>query len=124
MKLSEKQKSDWMEALKNLEYLSDGETIVEYTKGDFWDSGFFQVRGNYFFTEKAMIFVGGALGSTNWSIPYEKITEIKKCNVGGIVPIIPTGVKVFYTNEKGKSVKKVCSLLKRDEWIELLNRNR
>ena len=121
MKLSEKQKNDWIAALKNLGYLPEGENLVEHTAGDFWEFLFSQVRGNFFFTEKTMIFVGGMLGSTNWAVPYEKITEIKKCNVGGLIPIMPTGIKIFYTDEKGKSGKKICSVLKRNNWIDFLN---
>ncbi|MBO4982048.1 MAG: PH domain-containing protein [Lachnospiraceae bacterium] len=121
MKLSEKQKNEWITLLKNLGYLPEGETLVEHTAGDYWEFGFSQVRGNFFFTEKTMIFVGGMLGNNNWGVPYDKITEIKKCNAGGIIPIIPTGIKVIYADENGKSAKKVCSVLKRNDWMEFLN---
>lgn len=121
MKLSEKQKNDWIESLKKLGYMAEGENLVEHTAGDYWEFRVTQVRGNFLFTEKTMVFVGGLLGNNNWGIPYEKITELKKCNVGGLLPFMPTGIKITYTDEDGKSKKKICSVMKRNDWIDFLN---
>lgn len=63
---------------------------------------------------------GGLIGKVSFSIPYSKITELKLCNIGGLIPLIPTGIKVTYTEENGKSVKKKCSVMKRKQWISYL----
>lgn len=57
IKLSEKQKNDWITTLKNLGYLPEGENLVEHTAGDCWEFILSQVRGNFFFIEKTMIFL-------------------------------------------------------------------
>jgi len=120
MKLTEKQLNDWTEALRSRELMGADETIIEHTKGDCWEL-MSQTRGNIFFTEKAIIFYGGLLGSTAYAYPYNKIKEIKKCNVGGLIKIIPTGIMVVYENEKGKIKKSRLSVLKRKDWIEYIN---
>jgi len=122
MNLSEKQKKQWIDTLRESGYMSEEDNLVEHTKGDLWEMGFSKVSGNFLFTDKNFIFVGGLLGSTAFCIAYDKITGIKKCNVGGLIPLIPTGIKITYTNEKGKSAKKVCSVLKRNNWIEFLSK--
>ncbi len=122
MNLSEAQKKQWIDALRELGYLSEEDNLVEHTKGDLWEMIFSQTRGNFLFTNKNFIFAGGLLGSSNFCIAYDKITGIKKCNVGGLIPLIPTGIKITYTNEKGKSATKVCSVLKRNDWIEFLSK--
>ncbi len=48
------------------------------------------------------------------------MTQLKLCNVGGLIPIMPTGILVTYTDENGKSVKKKCSVLKRKDWLAFL----
>ena len=122
MNLSEKQKTQWIDTLRELGYMSEEDNLVEHTKGDLWEMVFSQVSGNFLFTDKNFVFVGGLMGSTNFCIAYDKITGIKKCNVGGTIPLIPTGIKITYTNEKGKPAKKVCSVLKRNNWIEFLSK--
>lgn len=120
MKLSEAKVKEWAEALRSLELMGEDETIIEHTNGDCWEF-FSQTRGNIFFTEKSMIFIGGLLGSTCYVYPYDKITEVKKCNVGGLIKIIPTGIRVTYENEKGKIKKSRLSTFKRKDWIEYIN---
>lgn len=73
-----------------------------------------------YFTEKQVIFIGGLLGNTSYVMPYYKITEIKKCNVGGLIKSIPTGIMRVYENEKGKIKKRRFSALKRNQWIDYL----
>lgn len=100
--------------------ISANDTIQDSTKGDLWDFGS-QIRGTYFFTAERLVFIGGLGGSANFSAPYNKITELKLCNVGGLIPIIPTGIRVVYTDENGKSVKRKCSVMKRKDWLAFLS---
>ena len=118
MKLTEQKKKEWEDTLKEIELMPAADSIQEHTQGDLWEF-LAQTRGNYFFTETRFIFTGGLLGAYNFSIPYNAITELKLCNVGTL-PIIPTGIKVTYTDENGKVCKKKCSVLKRKEWLAYL----
>ena len=120
MDLSESKKNEWESNLKEIELMSADETIEEHTKGDFWEL-LSQTRGQYFFTNEKFIFVGGILGVDNFAIPYSSIKSLKLCNVGGIIPIVPTGIKVTYMNEKGKLRTKKCSVPKRKEWLAYLS---
>lgn len=102
--------------------LMDKDDSVEIMeKGDYWEKFLIfnsQVRGVYYFTKKSIIFIGGLAGTTNFSIPYKSIKELKKCNV---VLFIPCGVKViFHDDKKGKDKKYTFSLLKRDKWIKFI----
>lgn len=94
--------------------------MIEHTKGDLWEM-MSQKRGNFFFTNEKFIFTGGLLGVSNFDVKYSDIKELKLCNVGGLIPIIPTGIKVICQNpENGKTVKHKCSVLKRKVWLEFL----
>ncbi len=115
MALTEEKKAKWEETLRELELLTDGETIEDHTAGDLW-SWTGQTRGNYFFTKDKLIFVSG-FGFENLVIKYNDIKAIKKCFVG---PLIPTGIKVTALNEKGKEKKHKLSVMKRNNWIQLL----
>lgn len=119
MSLTDQKKAEWEATLKELELISGDDAILEHTQGDLWEF-LGQTRGNYFFTNSKFIFVGGLMGSTNFSIPYSNITELKLCNVGGFLPIMPTGIKVTYTDEGGKTRSKKCSVLKRKDWLAYL----
>lgn len=101
--------------------ISDTDTIQDSTKGDLWEF-FSQIRGTYFFTEERLVFIGGFGGMNNFSAPYNKITELKLCNVGALLRIMPTGILVVYTDENGKSVKKRCSVMKRKDWLAFLSK--
>ena len=116
MKLSDQNKAEWETSLKEAQLMTGDDSIQEHTQGDLWDF-LGQTRGNYFFTNTKFIFVGGLGGSTNFSLPYNAITELKLCNVGGI---IPTGIRVTYTDEGGKTRKKKCSVMKRKDWLAYL----
>ena len=119
MGFTEQKKNEWEKSLREAELISATDTIQDTTKGDLWDFGS-QIRGTYFFTAERLVFVGGLGGSANFSAPYNKITELKLCNVGGLIPIIPTGIRVVYTDQNGKNVKKKCSIMKRKDWLALL----
>lgn len=119
MGLTEQKKNEWENSLKDAGLLSLTDKIQDTTKGDLWDFGS-QIRGTYFFTAERLVFVGGLGGSTTFSAPYNKITQLKLCNVGGLIPIMPTGILVVYTDENGKNVKKKCSVMKRKDWLAFL----
>lgn len=122
MKLGPNEVAKWESSLKEAEYMGADDHIIEHTKGDLWEM-MSQVRGNYFFTNEKFIFVGGLLGTSNFSVKYSDIKELKKVNIGGLIPIIPTGIKVICQNpENGKTVKHKCSVMKRKEWIEYLSK--
>ena len=118
MKLSEKKKQEWEKTLRELNLMGADDVIEEHTQGDLW-TFMSQTRGNYFFTKEKFIFVSG-FGVETFSVAYGDISGMKTCNVGGLIPIIPTGIKVSFMDEKGKLVTKKCSVMKRKDWIAYL----
>lgn len=118
MKLSEKQRLNWEKTLKESSLMDENDVIEEHTAGDLW-TFFSQTRGNYFFTKEKFIFISG-FGVETFSVAYGDISGMKTCNVGGLIPIIPTGIKVSFMDEKGKLVTKKCSVMKRKDWIAYL----
>ena len=118
MKLSDQKKATWESMLRDSGMIGLIDTIQEHTKGDLWDPG--QIPGDFFFTTEKFAYVsGGLIGKVAFSIPYNKITGLKLCNVG-IIPFLPTGIKVTYTDENGKTEKKKCSVMKRKQWLAYL----
>ncbi|MBD5452161.1 MAG: PH domain-containing protein [Lachnospiraceae bacterium] len=118
MKLAQSKKEQWEKTLRELELISADDVIEEHTQGDLW-TFMSQTRGNYFFTKEKFIFVSG-FGVETFSVAYGDISGLKTCNVGGLIPIIPTGVKVSFMDSNGKLVTKKCSVTKRKEWIAYL----
>lgn len=118
MKLSNDKKEKWEKTLKELELINADDVIEEHVQGDLW-SFMSQTRGNFFFTKEKFVFTGG-LGTSNFSVAYTDITSMKTCNVGGLIPLIPTGIKVTFNNAEGKNVTKKCSVMKRKNWIAYL----
>ncbi|MDE7360051.1 MAG: hypothetical protein K2N39_11620 [Lachnospiraceae bacterium] len=94
MKLDVGAVGKWEKSLREAEYMSDDDHIIEHTKGDLW-AMMSQTRGNFFFTNEKFIFVGGLLGASNFAVKYSDIKELKLVNVGGLIPIIPTGIMVI-----------------------------
>lgn len=120
MKLKPNEVAEWEETLRKLEYMSDDDHIIEHTQGDLWE-WMSQTRGNFFFTNEKFIFIGGLLGASSFVAKYSDIKELKLVNVGGLIPMIPTGIMVICQNpENGKMVKHKCSVMKRKEWLEYL----
>lgn len=120
MKLSDKKKEKWESTLRELEYIGKDDEIIEHTAGDLWEFAS-QTRGNYFFTNEKFIFVGGLLGTSNFVVKYSDIKDLRTIMVGGLIPIIPTGIAVTVENpENGKTKKYKCSVPKRKQWIEYL----
>lgn len=121
MKLKPDAVAKWESTLRELEYISDDDHIIEHTQGDLWEM-MSQTRGNFFFTNEKFIFVGGLLGVSNFAVKYSDIKELKKVNVGGLIPVIPTGIKVVCRKpDSDKTVNHKCSVMKRKEWIEYLS---
>lgn len=106
---------------KEAEMIDKDDTLEVTDKGDYWEKFIFfhnQIRGYYYYTKKKLIFIGGALGSTQFIIPYEIIKNISKCNVA---IFMPTGIKLeVFDEQKGKLKKYKMSVLKRDKWIEYI----
>jgi len=119
MKLTEQKKEELEKKMRDAGLISEQDTIQECVDGDLWEFGS-QVRGRFYFTNEKFLFLGGLLGASNFNVPYDKITEVKLCNVGGLIPIIPTGIKVTYTKEDGNVEKKKCSVMKRKDWLAYL----
>lgn len=118
MKLSEQKKEKWEKTLRDSGLISLIDTIQEHTKGDLWYPG--QIPGNFFFTTEKFVYVGkGLICKETFGVPYNKITGLKLCNVG-IIPFLPTGIRVTYTDENGKTQKRKCSVLKRKQWLAYL----
>lgn len=118
MKISDQKKATCEGKLRDSGMIGLIDTIQEYTKGDIWDPQ--QISGEFFFTTEKLVFQsGGLIGRVAFSIPYNKITGLKLCNVG-FIPFLPTGIKVTYTEEDGKTRKKKLSVLKRKQWLAYL----
>lgn len=118
MKLAQSKKEEWEKTLRELGLISEDDVIEEHTQGDLW-TFYSQTRGNYFFTKEKFVFVSG-FGLETFSVAYGDISGMKTCNVGGIIPLIPTGIKVSFMDENGKLVSKKCSVMKRKDWMAYL----
>lgn len=120
MALTEEKKLEMEKLLREANLMGEEDTIEEHTAGDYYPlTG--QVRGNYYFTKERVIFVSG-WGVENFSLKYSGIRGIKKCFIG---PFFPFGVKVtveIEENGKTKTKKYKFSLMKRNYWIELLEK--
>ncbi len=120
MKLKPEKVAEWEKTLREAGYMGEDDHIIEHTQGDLWEMAS-QTRGNFFFTNEKFIFVGGLLGVSNFAVKYSDIKELKKINVGGLIPLIPTGIKVTCQDpENGRMKKHKCSVMKRKEWIAFL----
>ena len=73
----------------------ENETIIEKVKGDYWEKFLFmynQKRGEFTITDKRVFFKGGFI--TTFSINYEDIESISKCDFGPLIRFIPTGISI------------------------------
>lgn len=118
MKLSNDKKVEWEKTLKELELINADDVIEEHVQGDLW-SFMTKTSGNYFFTREKFVFIS-AFGVHSFSVAYGNITSMKTCNVGGFIPVMPTGIKVSFIDGEGKSVNKKCSVMKRKNWMAYL----
>lgn len=121
MNLSKEKIEEIENNLKEGKLIDEDDSVLVVEKGDYWEKFLFirmQTRGFYYFTKKSIVFIGGALGSTQFVVNYKNIKEIKKCNVA---LFIPTAIKITVFNEKkNKNKKYKLSLLKRDKWINFI----
>lgn len=108
-------------SLKDASLIEKSDTLEMFQKGDYWEKILFinsQVRGYYYFTKKSIVFIGGALSSTQVYIPYENVKSIKKYNVAFFMP---TGIKIeAFDEKKGCIVKHKMSVLKRNDLIKYM----
>ena len=103
--------------MEELEELQESETIIEKVKGDYWEKFLFtyeQKRGEFTITDKRIIFKGGF--ATTFSINYEDIESVTKCNVGPLMRFIPTGISIKLKDKKEYRM----SVLGRDKYIEII----
>jgi len=121
MALTPEKIADIEERLKTAGLIEADDKVVECEKGDYWAKLFLfmydQVRGYYYFTEKAIVFVG-SFGVASWSIRYKCIKEMKKCTVGLFLPI---GLLLtIYDEKKGKDVSYKVAIVHKKKWMEYL----
>lgn len=122
-KLTKEQTEDIENSLIEGKLIPKNDSLEIAEKGDYWEKFLIfnsQIRGYYYFTNKCIVFIGGSLASTKWSIPYESIKSIKKCKIG---LFMPTGIKIeFFDTDKNKLKTYKMSVLKRNQWIEYLEK--
>lgn len=98
--------------------LRTGEVVEREIKGDYWTNMFgiqmSQVRGTHYITNQRIVFQGGF--GTVEEMEYSDIELIKKCNVGGLIRFVPTGIMVKMKNGK----KHYLSVLGRKDVLTLL----
>ena len=125
MTLSKEKIEEIEKNLKEGKLIDDDDSVEIVEKGDYWEKFIFfnmQTRGFYYFTKKAIVFIGGALGNTQFVVKYENIKEIKKSNVS---LFIPTAITITaFNKKKNKNKKYKLSLLKRDRWIEFIKQKK
>ena len=98
--------------------LRPNETIEKEFASDYWTTfgpiTVSQKRGKYIITNERIYFRGGFI--TEVEIPFSEIDYIKKCNVGGLIPFMPTGIKVMMKNGE----KHILSVLGRGKIMEMI----
>ena len=102
---------------KQMKNWAEHEAVEKEFKSDYWEKTlcfYSQKRGKYWLTNQRIVFRGGF--ATILEIPYADIESVQLCNVGGLVQIIPTGIKV--TLKSGKSYK--LSVTKRKEILAFI----
>lgn len=126
MQLTPERKAEIEQNLIENELMRQGDEIIHSENGDYWEKFlcfYMQTRGCYYCTKEALVFVGGFAGSTFWSVRYSDIKKYEKCAVGPLIPIIPTGVRItFYDEKKGKDRKYKMSVLGRAKWLEFFDK--
>ena len=117
-------KSEYAEIEKDLKEASlidADDELIDVEAADYWEQFLCfqsQVRGHYYFTKKAMIFLGGIAANTQWKVNYKDIKKLEFC---GIALFLPFGIRVHaYDEKKGKIKKYKTSFLKRKNRMEFL----
>lgn len=97
--------------------LAEGEVVEKEFASDYWEKILFaysQVRGRYYFTNQRLIFV--SWGQVKLELPYNKMVAVKECNVGALLRLIPTGIKVTMDDNKAY----MLSVTKRKDNLEFI----
>ena len=107
--------------LKEANIMEADDELIETESADYWEKFLFiqsQVRGYYYFTKKAMIFLGGIAANTQWKVNY---TDIKKLEFCGVGLFLPFGIRVHAWDEKKGKIKVYkTSFFKRKERMAFL----
>ncbi len=100
-------------------FMDENDNLLDYTQGNTrerlvgkwgqWKQGWI------YFTEQKIICFYGIAGSLE--IPYSSITAIGKCTQ----MFLPLGIKITYTNERGKVVEDRISVQKRNQRMNLIS---
>lgn len=116
MKFTEEEIKDIEKSLLENNYFEADEHLVEFTLGDFYEFGFSQVRGRYYFSDRRIVFQGFG---TDFNIKFADIQEVKPCLVG---PFLPFGIKIKALDPVKNKVRSYkLSVLKRKVWIDFIN---
>ena len=97
--------------------LAEGEVVEKEFASDYWEKFLFmysQVRGRYYFTNQRVIFV--TWGQVKFELPYNKMVAAAECNVGALLRVIPTGIKVTMDDNKTY----MLSVTKRKDNLEFI----
>lgn len=100
-------------------FMDENDNLLDYTQGNTrerligkwgqWKQGWI------YFTEQKIICFYGIAGSLE--IPYSSITAIGKCTQ----MLLPLGIKITYTNERGKVVEDRISVQKRNQRMNFIS---
>lgn len=103
--------------------LIENEKIIKKFKGDFWNNTFLflyeQQGGEIILTNLRIVFISKVFNikKVTAQIMYQDIENIENCNVGTVIPLNPTGIKINIKN--GQSCK--LSSYHRGKIMDLIN---
>lgn len=104
--------------LKAAGLMDNDDSLIATERGNYWKKTILlnsKVRGYYYFTEKAIIFIGGFASSTQWSIKFKDIKKIQKSSLFGAI--------IETEDENGKTIKHRISLIRRNYWVDFIQSN-
>lgn len=84
--------------------LKEEEQIIETVKCDYWENSFLfiyeKVNGEIIITNQRIIFMMTVLTKRyeRVELNIENISTVEKCNVGSVLPLNPTGIKIGLNN--------------------------
>lgn len=97
--------------------LREGEVLLSEFRGDYWEKFLVilstQVRGQYWITNQRIKFHGFA---TDLELEMKDIESVQPCLIGGLIPFIPTGIKVRMKDGKSYTL----SVLARSKHIQMI----
>jgi len=104
--------------LKIAGLMDNDDSLIATERGGYWKKTILinsKVKGYYYFTEKAIIFIGGFASSTQWSIKFKDIKKIQKNSLFGAI--------IETEDENNKIIKHKISMLKRNYWVDFIQSN-